>query len=113
MKDIFKSDLFLKIAIITGFAVLLIVFFTSSKGSYIQNDDEHTKSEKQLISMISLLCKDGEEPEVMIRTDKDGLTVLGVGIVTESAEDPVIKEKILELTSKILDVSPARICITI
>ena len=62
--------------------------------------------------MISLLCKD-DSPKVMIKTDKDGVTVIGVGIVTESANNPVIKEKILELTSKILDVSSARICITI
>lgn len=111
MKDIFKSDLFLKTAIIIGFAALLIIFI-SSKDNDIQTDNEYTKTEKQLVSMISLLCDD-EKTEIVIRTDKDGLTVLGVGIVTESADDPVIKEKILELTSKILDVSPARICITI
>ncbi|MBQ8931051.1 MAG: hypothetical protein IJ045_01290 [Ruminiclostridium sp.] len=111
MKDIFKTDLFLKIAVITGFAALLVIFF-SSKGETVRDIDENSKTENQLISMISMLCED-KETKVVVRTDKDGFTVIGVGIVTESAKDPVIKEKILELTSKILDVSPARICVTI
>ena len=111
MKDFLKTDIFLKIAIITGLAVLLIILFTSTKEKDSPKDT-YTQTETKLISMISLLCKD-DSPKVMIKTDKDGITVIGVGIVTESADNPVVKEKILELTSKILDVSPARICITI
>lgn len=110
MKEFFKSDIFLKIALIIGFAALLLVFFSTSSKSQ-EEISETTETERRLISMISVLCED-DDIKVMIKTDKDGLTVLGVGIVTASADDPIIKEKILELTSKVLNVSAARICIT-
>lgn len=110
MKDFMKSDVFLKIALIIGFVAMLLIFFSaSSKNQKVEK--ESTEIEQRLITIISVLC-DGDIPEVMVKTDKDGLTVLGVGIVTESADNPVIKEKILELTSKVLDVSPSRICVT-
>ncbi len=111
MKDFLKSDIFLKIALITGFIALLLIFFSSSSTKGQQEISKNTETEQRLIAMISALCED-DVPEVMIKTDKDNFTVLGVGIIISSAEDPVIKEKILELTSKVLDVSPARICIT-
>lgn len=110
MKEFFKSDVFLKIALVIGFAVLLLIFFSSTSKDQ-EEISKSTETEQRIISMITVLC-DGEVPEVMIKTDKDELTILGVGIIIKSAEDPVIKEKILELTSKVLDVSPARICVT-
>ncbi len=110
MKEFFKSDVFLKIALITGFIALLLIFF-SSPAKNQQETSKNSETEQRLITMISALCE-GDVPEVMIKTDKDDFTVLGVGIIIKSSGDPVIKEKILELTSKVLDVSPARICIT-
>ena len=111
MKDFLKSEGLLKIAVIIGFSAMLLIFISVSSNKESEPDNI-SETEQRLITMISALCNNDDIPLVMIKTEKDGLGVLGVGIVTKSADDPIIKEKILELTSKVLDVSPARICIT-
>ncbi len=114
MKDYFKSDKLLKIAFLAGLAAILLVF-VSGTGKSEDNASIQNIYEQKLFTILTHMDGVSNEnpPEILIKVDKDDKTVLGVVVVSESASDPIVKERMIIAVSKALDVSPARICITI
>lgn len=115
MKDLLKSDKLLKTAFLIGLAAIILIFMSGLGGkSKSESDSAETLLEERLCAMLCSMdgLEDTSKPSVMIKLDKDGLTVLGVTIVCEASDNPIIKEKMLEAVSKALDVSLSEICIT-
>ena len=117
MKEILKSDKLPKFAFFAGLAAIFLIFL-SSMLSDTGKDNAKGTADTELESKVAdmLLSMDGIDsdspPKVMVKLDKDGLTVLGVTVVSDKAGSPMMKEKMLEAVSKALDVLPSRICIT-
>lgn len=118
MKEILKSDKLLKIAFFAGLAAIVLIFLSSMLSGTGKDNSKGGTADTELESKVAdmLLSMDGmnidSPPKIMIKLDKDGLTVLGVTVVSDKAGSPMMKEKMLEAVSKALDVSPSRICIT-
>ncbi len=114
MKDLFKSDRFIKAAFIVGIAVILLIFLSGTQSFFSNDNTEGAEEqlEQRLTQILSEIDGIEEAPRVMIRLAQDGLTVLGAAVVCGRADDPVIKEKLLDAVSKALDVSVSRVCIT-
>lgn len=116
MKEFLKSEKLLKAAFIVGIIAIALIFL-SGLGDSSGKSSTVTK-EQQLEQRIgAVLCsmqgmEGAEPPAVMIKLDSDELTVLGVTIICKKAENPVLKEKMLNAVSKALDVSLSEICIT-
>ncbi|MCH5323637.1 MAG: hypothetical protein J1E39_00345 [Eubacterium sp.] len=97
---------------------LILLIFMSGIGDVFKSPDNTVTAEEQLeqrlAKMLSGMDGIGEEniSDVMIRLDDDGRTVTGAVIVCTKADDPIVKERLLDAVSKALDVSVSRVCIT-
>ncbi len=112
MKELLKSERLLKIAFFVGLIAVVLIFLSSNGKKEEVTTDNHY--EARLFSVLTQMEGVSKEkpPEILVKMDKDNITVLGVVVVSESADSPIIKERMLDAVSKALDVSPSRICIT-
>lgn len=112
MSRIFSAERLIKFALPTGL-ILIAVIFLSGLGDNGANTAEQ-QLEQRLCDMICSMeeLENAEKPHVMVRLAKDGYTVTGAAVVCKGSENPVVKEKLLEMIGKALDIPMSKISIS-
>jgi len=140
MNALLKNEKTVKIIVFIGFALIALIFISdifsdasvSKKNSaekpvYEEYEDYEKRLEKKLCDAVSEIEGVGKLTVVItldslsenVYSDKGGAVrtvitpkVRGAAIICEGGGNIVVKEKVVELASKVLGVSTARICVT-